>query len=85
MFSATYIRTSYKNESIQLYVLLENVKENNEVFRNHSWIKSTRRIEALNLKKGDRITFTARKEEYLSSEGPKIGLRHIRNVSRETI
>ena len=83
MFSATYIKTSSKDEVLQLYVLLENVFEDEIEFRNHCWIKLTKRFEKMKLMKGDRIIFNARKEEYLSSEGPKIGLRHIRNLKRE--
>ena len=62
------------------FVVVENVLENNVFFRDHAWLKKSKRFN--NYKKGDIISFEARKKKYLSSEGYKIGLRHIRNIQK---
>jgi hypothetical protein len=61
-------------------VLLSHVcTSNGDLFRDHTWVKTSNRF--ANFKKGDRISFTARIEPYLSIGGTKQGLRHLRNLS----
>ena len=83
-FEAIYNRTSNNPDIGQTYILLDNVIDidTNVEFRDHVWIKSTKRFEKLNLKKGDKVLFTARVEEYLSTTSYKLGLRHVRNLQK---
>lgn len=84
-FEAVYNKTSNNPAIGQSYILLENVidTDTNVEFRDHVWIKLTKRFEKLNLKKGDKVFFTARIEEYLSTTSYKLGLRHIRNLQKD--
>lgn len=84
-FEAIYNRSSNNPDIGQIYILLENVidTDTNVEFRDHVWIKSTKRFEKLNLKNGDKVFFTARVEEYLSTTSSKLGLRHVRNLQKD--
>ena len=58
---------------------LVDIKNDDEVFRDHAWIKFTSRLRHTSF--GDRISFTADVIEYPSLDGDvKLGLKTIRNV-----
>lgn len=67
-------------------VLMLNVSNwKGEVFRDHCWIPANSKryrnlIPAGHSNKKVLIQFSARVEEYMSSEGTKLGLKHIRDV-----
>jgi len=73
---ATFNRRSQNN-----HVLLNDVIIDGEFFRDHVWVKNSKRFDRF--KKDDQITFTAEFKEYLDSSNvnnTKKGLRHIRFV-----
>jgi hypothetical protein len=83
IYEATFRRLSMKNSYSMGFILLEDVFDSvtGELFRDHTWVKNSNRLDKLNLKSGERIRFQALEEEYISNTSDeKIGLRHIRNV-----
>ncbi len=59
-------------------VLFENIYVNGEFFRDHHWLKKTRRLNIVS--EGDAITATATLIEYLGIEGTKLGLKSCRSI-----
>ncbi len=73
---ATFNRRSQNN-----HVLLDDVFVDDEFFRDHVWVRNSKRFERF--KKGDNMTFTAEFKEYIDSSDinkNKLGLRRIRYV-----
>ena len=84
-YEATYRRLSMKNTCSMGYILLEDVNNitTGELFRDHTWAYNGKRWDKIPLKDGDRVRFQAREEGYNStSDNEKIGLRHIRNITK---
>lgn len=54
--------------------------ENGEIFRDHVWVKHTKRFVNSGAKFKDKIRFTAVIRNYVSSDGVKFGLEHIRSI-----
>ena len=60
-------------------IVLDGVVVDGRPFRDHAWIKWSKRFK--NVKCGDTITATAEVREYLGGDlKPKLGLGHFRNV-----
>ena len=67
-------------------IVLEDVEVDGEHFRDHLWLKITRRIDNLKLAPGDILTGTAFLESYMNIEdlkNNKITFRHIRNLEKK--
>ena len=82
-YEATFRRLSMQNSYSMGFILLEDVFDSvtGELFRDHTWVKNSKRWNKIPLKDGDRVRFQALEEEYISNTSDeKIGLRHIRNV-----
>ena len=59
-------------------LLIKEVYVNGEYFRDHVWIKNTKKLKVLS--KGDKFTATATLIEYASIDGKKFGLRSFKSV-----
>ena len=59
-------------------VLFEDIYVNGEFFRDHHWLKKTRRLNIVS--EGDAITATATLIEYVGIEGTKLGLKSCRSI-----
>ena len=69
----------FKTEWNSDFILLKDVyNEQHKLFREHVWVKRGKRLSDLQLH--DLIEFTAVEEPYMSSNGEKLKLEHIRNV-----
>jgi len=83
-FKAILTGIKRDTQTLSPKTLITNVESDGHVFRDHCWVETNHRLMKLvpqaHNKRKVRVTFTARVEEYMSSEGTKVGLRHIRNV-----
>ena len=65
-------------------LLIDIIDESGKLFRDHNWVKISNRLFKY-MPKGHHhpvdIQFTATAKEYLSSEGIKMGLCHIRSIT----
>jgi len=63
-------------------VVLKNVifEENGKLFRDHVWINKSHRFSKM--KVGDTIRFRGMLYNYISSNGERIGIKNIREVSK---
>jgi len=72
--------TLNKNTNNEM-IVLANVHVNGEYFRDHSWIKMTKRLSKVSI--GDKISATATLINYIDSssiKNSKYGLKSFRNV-----
>ena len=60
-------------------LLLEDVYVNDSYFRDHVWVKATKRFSKLTV--GDSFTSTAMLKTYISVDGQKIGLEEFRSIT----
>lgn len=80
MYIGTILGIRDRIESTCPYVLLKPVyKDSGELFRDHCWVKWSKRF--LDFSIGDTIKFTAKEYNYISSDGDRIGLKHIRYIT----
>lgn len=70
---------SNKHKGLPMLLLTDVTAEGN-VFRDHVWVKWSKRLSKFRFR--DRIKFTAKQIEYLSSNGTNHGLSHLRNIKR---
>ena len=78
---ARVVRINRNDRVMVDYVLIKAVYVNGKFFRDHNFIKYSRRLKGI--KKGDIISFTSKLEEYIDSENitkKKIGFKSIRSV-----
>lgn len=68
------------------HIVLTDVHANGSYFRDHIWLKITRRMKNANLQKGQRIFFTATSYKYIDQgnpKTPKIGFTNKRNFQKK--
>jgi len=79
--SASVVRLSDPQHLIGDYLLLKDIHINGKYWRDHSFVKRSRRLRLLNL--GDSFNATCKIKHYLDSENInniKIGLTEFRNI-----
>jgi len=80
--SANVVRLSDPQHLIGEYLLLKDIYINDEYWRDHAFVKRSRRLRLLNL--GDFFNATCKIKHYLDSENInkiKIGLTEFRNIT----
>ncbi len=73
--TVTKISNDKRNSDV---VLFKNIYVNGEFFRDHHWLRKTRRLRIVS--EGDTITATAILIEYVGIEGSKLGLESCRSI-----
>jgi hypothetical protein len=84
-FTATVGRTSHQRHINTSSIVLHNVTHADGVlFRDHCWIKLSKRITAANLSIGDRIEFQAQIKFYANPDSlhiKKVGLSNVKHIT----
>lgn len=85
LYEATFVRVGNPIQISSSFILLAEIvnKSTGEIFRDHTWVRNSKRISKLDLKSGEKIIFMAREEEYVSISSNKMGLRHLRNIIKK--
>jgi len=82
-FAATVGRVVAADKSGVGRILLEDVQIDGSPFRDHTWVQSNKRIDALHLQEGDMISGRAKLYAYVNLDDydtNKLGLKKLRGV-----
>lgn len=83
-YKAVFEKAVFPEYTFCGFTLFVEVYCDGKFFRDHCWVKFSKRLKKYGLKKGDIISFSAKQEKYIdvnTLEVSKIGLRHLRNIS----